>query len=279
MKLQPAFLLPLLFVTLLSAQVGVPRLGTVRFADGSVRAVTGLPANLIVAAKPLTSADFASFSDSVGLVFKDGLIRLIDATGVTLGERATSETKPLLNVDGDASTAIAWLPAEHALLRWDGRALAAGAIDDSALTGQVTYAQMMSQNYARLLVSNSAGSVSAVTVSLDTGAVVSSDILPGARGRVFIQHSFLVFQDADGLAVESVDGLRRNISLSKSLPPADLDIERMASDWLHVSSASSGQQWAVYLNQSNLHVSVLPPPPPAPKLPAVLDTATRGAGK
>ncbi|HEY3936826.1 MAG TPA: hypothetical protein VGL97_05325 [Bryobacteraceae bacterium] len=252
----------LALAALLSAQVNSPRAGVARFADGTIRTVLGLPANLLVSATPLAYADFASFSDAGGLVSRNGLIRLLGPDGSPVAEYASGETAPLLNIDGPLSTTIAWLPSQHALLHWTGHSFSLTEVNISSLGGEATSVQTFGSDQARLLVTHPNASVSAITLSLETGNVVSSDILPAAHGRAFAQHSFVVCENPQGLVVESPDGLSRTVPLSAAgLPAGDLTIERMSSDWLHVSSASTGHDWVLFLNRTNLHLSVLPAPP------------------
>jgi hypothetical protein len=247
---------------LLPAQVNSPKLGAVRFADGTVRAVRGLPQNLLVSAAPLASADFASFSDTGGLISRNGMIRLLGADESEIAEYASGETAPLLNIEGALSTAIAWLPSQHAFLHWNSSSFVLSEVKAVTWEGEATSVQLLGPGQARLLVTHADASVSAITLSLDTGNVISSDILPDVHGRVFAQQSFLVFQSPQGLAVQSANGDRRTLPLAAGLLTAgDLTIERMSSDWLHISSASMHRDWALYLNRTNFSLSILPAPP------------------
>jgi hypothetical protein len=147
------------------------------------------------------------------------------------------------------------------LLRWNGAAFLLQEVNDSGFAGQVTYLQLAAPHVARLLLTHNDASVSAVTISVDTGEVISSDLLPSARGRSFLQYSFVLSEDSSGIAVESASGTRRVVTLTQTpLPEGDLTIERMSTDWLHISSASTGQHWALYLNGMNLKLSALPVP-------------------
>jgi hypothetical protein len=259
--MKPLFAL-FLVIPLLPAQVSSPSLGAARFADGTIRAVHGLPQNLLVSAIPLASADFASFSDTGGLVSRNGLIRLLGPDGSQIAEYASSEIAPVLNIDGARSSAVAWLPSQHALLRWSGNSFALTEVKDIAWEDEVTCIQILSPEQARLLVTHADSSVSTITLSLETGNVVSSDILPAVRGRAFAQQSFLVFENPQGLTVESANGDLRTVRLTAaSLPTGDLTIERMSTDWLHVSSTSTHGDWALFLNGTNLQLSILPSPP------------------
>jgi hypothetical protein len=246
---------------LLPAQVGAPNVGSARFA-GHVFAVHGIPANFLVAKTPWTSAAAVSFSDAGGLLSQNGTVTLVGSDGTALADYASGEAVPVLNIDGPLTTAVAWLPIKHALLRWTGAEFILQQVNDSAFAGEVTYVQLILPRMVRLLVTHGDASVSTVAVSVDTGEVLSTDLLPSAHGRAFIQGSFVLSEDKQGLVVESASGERRTITLAKSaLPEGDLSIERMSTDWLHISSASTGQHWALYLNSKDLRLSALPVPP------------------
>src|SRR5437588_8069929 len=104
-----------LLATVLPAQVSAPRVGFARFAGGSVHAVSGLPANLVVGNLSIARADSLSFSDSGGLLARNGQIDLVDANAQPVASFASGETVPLLNIDGALTTAIAWLPSSHSI--------------------------------------------------------------------------------------------------------------------------------------------------------------------
>ncbi|MBV9082339.1 MAG: hypothetical protein JOZ62_06675, partial [Acidobacteriaceae bacterium] len=70
---------------LLDAQVGAPKIGFVRYADGTARAVYGLPNNFITGEQILAPADAVAFSASGGLVASHGNVHLIGPTGAVLG--------------------------------------------------------------------------------------------------------------------------------------------------------------------------------------------------
>jgi hypothetical protein len=241
-----------LLAAALPAQVSAPRVGLARFAGGSVHAVSGLPANFVVADVPIARADSLSFSDSGGLLARNGEIDLVDANAQSLASFASGEAAPLLNIDGALTTAIAWLPSSHSILHWDGKAF---ALTQTALDGDITAVQWIEPEKARLLVRQADASVSAVIVSLTTGQVIDSQTIPGIEGHAFAQHSFLVAADSKTLVIESANGQRRVLPLAAP----DLIIERMASDWLHIFSASSGEHWALHLTQTDLQLSRMPP--------------------
>jgi hypothetical protein len=246
---------------LLVAQVGAPNVGFARFA-GRVFAVHGIPANLLVATAPSTSAGALSFSDAGGLLAQNGTILLVGPAGTSLADYAAAEPAPVLNIDGPLTSAIAWLPSKHALLHWNGTAFVLRQVTGSPFAGDVTSLRLVSPDKTLLLVTHVDASVSAATVSLDTGEITSIDPLSSAHGRAFIQGSLFLSEEKFGLVVESVAGARRTIVLTKDpLPEDDLTLERMSTDWLHISSASTGKHWALYMHGDDLRLSELPIPP------------------
>jgi hypothetical protein len=247
----------LLFIAgLLPAQVNVPQVGFVRYADHTVRPIYGVSSNFVAGKTVLDSADAASFSDSGGLVSRNGHIELVTRDGTVLGQYDSGETAPLLNIDGDAKTAIAWLPVHHALLYWDGKSFATIQVQDGTLFGPVSSVRLASFSTAKLLVTDPEEHVFEVTISLETGNLISSDLLPGVQGPAFRQHSFVLFHDQQGLEIESPGGDLRTLPLEAG----DIAIERMSSDWLHLSSPATGQNWALHLSNTVLHLSALPAP-------------------
>jgi hypothetical protein len=252
---------PLLLTGLLHAQLSVPKLGFARFSDGSMHEVRGVTANLIVDSRSLTTADGASFAGCGGLTSSSGLIRMVSADGAVLGEYQSSEPMPILNVDSSLQSAAVWLPAKHVLLGWDGAAFTATAIDDSFFSGKVTFVRLAPHKRAEMFVELADSSVAKLSISLSEARVISDDAVPGVTGAVFMQQGWMLSQDGHGLRAELPDGNRQTIALSeKPLPAGDLTIERMSDDWLHISSRSTGANWAVYLSSMKLSVSLLPPP-------------------
>ena len=246
---------------LLEAQLNVPRLGTARYADGSVHLIRGIGANLIVDPRTLARADGASFSDSIGLLSAKGLIRLVRTDGTGLGEYRSDEPLPVLHLDSAAQSTAVWLPSKHLLLRWDGSQFVETAVDDSGFGGRVTFVILASTTTAQFFVARADSSVARVSVSLPSGRITSSDTEPAVRGWIYVQQGWLVSQDERGLVAERSNGNRQTIQLSQQpLSVGDLTVEQMSNHWLHVSSRSTGTNWAVYLDAAKVTAFLLPPP-------------------
>jgi hypothetical protein len=243
--------LPALAAGVLQAQIQAPKIGTIRCSDGSVHAVYGLAANFIVANQSIASADAVSFSDKAGLIAKNGKIQLFGSGGVRLGEYRSHETSLILNIDDDATSALAWLPSAHAILRWDGTQFRVFPMP--AIEGRVTFIAAGAGDRAQLLILNNDGSTSHAVVTLSTGDLVNSDIVPGVNGSVFAQQGSLIFREGQHLAVETRDGVQHALPV-----PGNVVIERMSSEWLHLSSAGKGHQWALHLASQQPELFVLP---------------------
>jgi hypothetical protein len=245
---------------MLDAQLVVPQLGVARFSDGSVHPIRGVAANLIVQARSIGNADSASFSDSIGLTSTNGFVRLVRPDGIVLGEYRSGEQQPILAIDSAAQSAAAWLPSKHVLVHWDGHQFVEVPIDDSSFVGRVSFVSLKADNTAQFFVVRDDSSVARFQVTLPSGRVTSADIEPSARGPVFVQQGWMLTQDAWGLIAERANGNRQTIQLSaKALPASDLTMERMSNHWLHVSSKSTGTDWALYLDAGKLNISFMPP--------------------
>ncbi len=245
--------LPVLAAGVLQAQVSAPRIGVIRCADGGVRSVYGLAANFILDGKPFSTADAASFSDRAGLIAWHGTIRLVAPNGAVEGVYQSGEPEPILNVDSTSATAIAWLPRTQAILRWTGSEFRLYPVSPGTLNGRVTSIRAAGTDRAEMLVLNPDNSNSRATVELSSGNLTSVDTVPGVKGPAFAQKAAIVFRDNQKLAVETADGLRHILPVS-----GDVSIERMSTEWLHLSSAGTNQRWALHLAGSQVQLFVLP---------------------
>jgi hypothetical protein len=240
----------------LNAQISAPELGVVRYGDNAVRPVYGVESNLVLGKQVLPFADAASFSDFGGLVVVKGKIQLISRRGFVIAEYFANERKPLLDVSGGLTTAIAYLPTREALLHWSGKSFVLTQLEAGSFSGTATSVQMHGAHTARLLATTARGTVSEIAISLENGQLTSVKFLPGIRGPAFLQQNLVLFHDKQGLEVEAPDGNRRTVAF----PSRDYMVERMSSDWLHLTSPSTKQSWVVHLNNTALHVSEMPSP-------------------
>lgn len=261
MKLKPCLLLAIstCLVALLEAGIITPSIGVVRYGDGSVRRVYGLEANVLVGEPVLPFADAVSFSDCCGLVSVNGHIELISSNGAILGEYDARDPRPVLNIGRELTTAIAYLPSRHALLHWKGRAFSVTEADLAPISGTVTSVEAVAEHSAILILTTPDANVMEARLSLDTGEPISVRPMPGVQGPAFLHQSFVLFHDKEGLEIESSNGNRRTIPVSAR----DISFEHMSSDWLHLSSASTKQDWALHVTDTGWQLSELPARPPA----------------
>ncbi|MBV9759321.1 MAG: hypothetical protein JO340_02045 [Acidobacteriaceae bacterium] len=257
MKLRIVLSVSLLIVpAALVAQLSTPKIGMVRYADHMVRGVNGLESNMLLGDRALLDADTASFSDFGGLVSIAGRIQLLNSQATLVGEYQSNEPSPVLNMDGALSTAIAWLPSHSLLVYWNGAAFLEAQLPAAELPGQVTSLQLVGPTLARMLLTDADGGVSEASISLPTGRVLSSDALPGVVGPAFLQDGFIVFESPNGLAIQAPNGAVRTLPLRAGA----LSFERMSSEWVHIASRSTQQDWALHLSSKALQLSILPTP-------------------
>jgi hypothetical protein len=210
-----------------------------------------LAANFIVADQPFAMADAVSFSDRAGLIASKGKIQLLGSDGLLIGEYNSREANPILNVEGDKATAIAWLPSERTLLRWAVKQFRVFPVP--AIEGRVTSIRTAGADRAQLLIFNNDGSTSRAVVALTAGDVISLDTVPGVSGPVFAEQKSLIFREGKNLAIETPDGVRHTLRV-----PGNVVIERMSSEWLHLSFAGTNRHWALHLVGSQPELFVLP---------------------
>lgn len=246
------WLLPIFcLVASLEAQVAIPQVGSVRCPDGSLRAVFGVPASFVLGRPIMQPVDAVSFSGDGGLVSAKGRIQLFGRSGSPVSEFETGDLAALVNIDGGLQTAIAWLPASHSILYWDGTLFLRTDVPDE-IRGTVTSIRRDAEN-ARLLVLEDKAVVE-LTIALTSGNTVSALPLSGIEGPAFPEGESIVFQDRDGLEIEGPNGVRRTVPLAAT----DLRIERMGTQWLHLSSAASRQHWALHVTPKSVDLSQLP---------------------
>lgn len=238
----------------LAGQLNPPHPGCVRYADGFIANVFGLPGNFIVRASGMPPADVASFSDVGGLLAREGHIVLVKADGSIAGQFAANATAPLLSITGDLVTALAWLPDQHTILSWTGTNFKSTEIADPLPPGSVTSIISAGNSRASVLVTQPGGAVSRCLISIVNGSVPSCDVLPGVTGPAFEQAGFVVFKDDRGLEIQDQAGNVRTLSLSTS----NLQFQRMSSNWVHIYSADAQQHWALHLTRADCNLSLLP---------------------
>ena len=235
------------------AQVSTPVIGVARLGDGSLRMVYGVPDNLIVDSQNLGRVQTASFSDTAALVYKDGSIDLVDRKFHPVGGYSVEDPNALLNVDGDADTAIAWLPGSATILYWNNGAFHSTVVKGLEGSFEVTSLRR-SGPQAELLISDPNGPVFEGTVSIETGELTSLIPLNGIHAPAFWARDRILFQDVDGLAVQQPNGA------VEVLPgiSGNLSFARISSEWVLVTSATAKRSWVVNVSGAHVRMSELP---------------------
>ncbi len=249
--------LPIVFglcAAALNAQLGSPRPGFFHAPGRPVQTLYGIPGNLVPGPAPFGPVSAISFSDEGGLVAHNGRIELVRPDGRPIAAYESDEPLPLLNIDRDLSSAIAWLPQNHAALWFDRQSFVLAPIHDEAFIGTATSVWLETSHMAHFIVLHSDNTVSVVKVDLSNGEVVSSDFLPGVRGPAFAFGTSLLWTDEGGLHIEVSPG-SENVLL---FPPGPFTAARMSSGWIHLSSLSTGNQYALHLDAHEPTLSRIP---------------------
>ena len=238
-------------------QLSAPRVGVVRYADGRVYLLYGLPGSYVIGPRVLDDADSVSFSERGGLVARKRSLVLLRSDFSLVGEFETGESNPLLGMDGDLTTAIAWLPSTKRLVHWDGQAFAAVSAPDLSQEGDISFVSKRDSKTATLLLHSSNGFASEASVSLETGQVTSVTAIGGAHGRLFRHGSFVLFPENHDLVITTpANGNTKKFPLAAD----DLRVERVSSDCLHLRSLKTQQDWLLHFRGGDCDLAELPPP-------------------
>lgn len=238
-------------------QVSTPVMGVARLGDGSLRILYGVPDNVMVDSESLGRFDAASFSDKAGLVSKHGSIQLIDRQFRSLGEYDTADLNVVLNIDGGAATAIAWLPGSEVLLHWDGSAFHGTRVTGLQEPFKVTSLRRNGSK-ADLLLSDANEGVFQASISIKTGELSSLAPLEGIHGPAFWAGDRILFADTNGLAVQDSNGLVQALGVTGG----DLSFAHISSEWVLATSARAQHSWVVNVSTGRVRMSEVPAIPP-----------------
>jgi len=240
----------------LFAQLVSPHPGYVRYPGLPVQEIFGVPGSYVVSPAKFGPAVAASFGNSAALIALNGAIHWIDSKGTQLAECQYGEVTPLLAPVDQPDRALAWLPRQHALVVFRDHAVSITKVDLSALTGVVTSLAFESATTARLLVLHPDQAVSSVTVSLQDGRTISSELLPGVRGAAYLFGPYVIWSQSEGIAL--LDSAGRLCTLTA--PAGMFTAEQMSAGWVHLLFSTDGSHWALYLNSKAPTLTRLPEP-------------------
>jgi hypothetical protein len=236
---------------LLSAQITPPRIGFARFSDKTLHPVYGVNSNFIVGDALLTSVSAASFSNQFGIVAIPGHIQVLRSNLTVIADYESTDSAPVVGIEGDASTAVAWIPSRQTLLHWDGSALA--PVKVLALDSPVISVRLKNAKTAEFLLAQS-GAVAKASISLDNGTIVGFRTVPAAQSPAIEQSSYTLWVHNGVLRIETANGIIQETPLFA----VDVRLERISSDWVQIASRSSNQAWLLHLTTSALQLYELP---------------------
>ncbi len=193
------------------ARLSTPRLGFVRMQDGSVRAVSGGPANFVVGEPLLKNAVSASFSSSASIVAFTDRIAVFDATLTLIAEQPITDPA-LVGISGDADTAIAWIAKTSSAIYWTRSGFVSVELQNLP-AGKVWSIRKTGHTAVLLFADQQA------TVSLDTGNLIDCYTIPGGTAAAIAQATG---QKAD-----------------------DLTVEQMGDRYIHVFSRADWRTWVL----------------------------------
>jgi hypothetical protein len=232
-----------------------PQIGVIRDAAHNLRPVYGFSGNLITGAPlPIKDVLAASFSDDAGIVLTPGAVKLVTVNGEERGSYPTKEVQPVLSITGPADTAVAWLPSERKLVRWNGNAFAELPVSASDVPGQVVGLAMKEADSIDLFIENQANVVENLRVALTGGGVNRIRTYTGAGGQAVAAGQSVVFPSADGLQVAS--GICPVESIA--LPDSHVTLEKASPNWVHVTSPARHGDWMLHIDRSHPAISELP---------------------
>jgi hypothetical protein len=230
-----------------------PQIGVIRDAAHHLRPVYGFSGNLITGDPlPIKDVRAASFSDQAGIVLTPGAVKLVSVNGEERGSYPTGEEQPVLSIAGPADTALAWLPSERKLVRWNGSTFAELAVSASDVPGPVVGLEMNDADSIDLFIGGQADAVEILRFSLKGAGTSHVKTYTGASGQAVTAEQSVVFPGVNELQVAS--GVRPVESIS--LPDSNVALEKAAPDWIHVTSPH--RDWMLHVDRSHPTLSELP---------------------
>lgn len=255
--------LPLLLSVLVEpafSQISAPQVGLVRYADGGVYRVTGVPGNYIIGDRLFDAVEALNFSEAGGLMLRSRSLLLLDANASVIASYAAGAGKAVVGVQKKLDSSIAWLPSSNTIVHWDGATFHALAVPDGSMTGEVLSINKTASETALLIVRQPGGNVEEETVSLLTGIVLARSVIADPTADIFRSGDLTVTIQTDQLVLSS---LATGIGSAVPIRAKNVQFERMSGTCLHLHSASSGRNWILQTTGDQPSLFELPPPPAA----------------
>ncbi len=241
-----------------NCQLATPSVGHVRYADGVVRPIYGLPGNYILGDAIPALAEAASFSEAGGLISKGGTLLLTDSNLTPVAAADLHSSAALLRVDRTLDTAIAWIPETRVLVHWNGKSLSPVPVASLGEGDRVTSVRKLDANTASLLVSKPDTTLVRYRISLLEGALQSSNALSAGCNSTWDDGTRILCLSDRKLSILSQAG-----DVRQTLPlPVDgsLALEQAGTRCLHFSGRTPGENWLLHLDDKDLQFYQIPAP-------------------
>jgi hypothetical protein len=264
MKLSPLIAICFAITASVAAhgQVVAPSVGYVRYANGDVRPIYGLPGNYIVGDSVLTSADAVGFSDAGGVLSTGGTLVLMDSKLARVATADVHESSVLLRIDRSIETAVAWLPESQVVLHWNGKSLSAVSVSSIVGGDTVTSVRKLDPNTASFVVSKPDRTMALYRLSLLTGELKSSIPLAATCKSTWDDGTRIFCFNDRKLSVLSAAG---DTLQELALPvEGNLAVEEASPRCLHLSAKAQSQDWLLHLDDKDLQFYQLPGPKTTP---------------
>jgi hypothetical protein len=241
------------------AEVGMPRLGAIRQANGVIVPFFGLASNSI-AGKPLPYKNVlsGSFSDKAGLLLMPDRIVLLDANELEIASYPSSDANAIVSVSEGLTSAVVWLPSETSLLHWNGNRFESTELDKSLIPGKVLDLVSAGGDNITLLLQEATGRSE---YSLEAGQLRHLRYLPAGNGPALLIGSAVLIQDGTHLQLVKKNGDVNTIPLSS----AAVRFEKASRNAVHILSISGERHWILELGTSGPLLSELPRIPNIPR--------------
>ncbi len=242
-------------------QVSAPRVGLARYASGGVYPVFGVQANYVLGNRLFDGVDALSFSEAGGLLSQRGSLLLLDANLATIGSFSLGSRNqgdvPIVGIDRSLTSAIAWLPAHHTLVHWNGSDLVSIVIPEGTVNGEVLTVSKVGTDLGIVATKSLTGVVEETTVSLRSGTSIAHTLVPGVNGNVYRQGKLVVsVQNGQLVTTAAANGTRKAVPI----PADDVSFERISATCVHLHAAKSDRDWLLHFAGDQSLLFELPKP-------------------
>jgi hypothetical protein len=225
-----------------------PQIGYIQDSGNSLRPVYGIAGNFLLGDATAQGVVSAAFSGSFGLVKTDSAVYAIDRQGQVLAGVDAPAGSALFAFSRSGAPAFAYFVDANAWMAWDGQTFQPMSIDLSSF-GPAAVLSVASPNAgeAAIILQRDDG-LWDLRVLLATGEVTSQTAILGAAAPLLLlASSDLIYSDANGIVVRTVDGQERHIAAQL---PESFVLQQMGDGWIQLRALNTPAQLAVRINGS-----------------------------